>query len=300
MKKFIIVTDSSCNLEESFRKQFDIEYLSLLYVLEGKSYEADLDWKTISAKDYYELIRQGNVIKTAQITQATYKQAFENWIRQGYDVLYVGCSSAISASIKSSYVVRDELKKEYPDAKIICVDSLRACYALGLLAIRASELRAEGKTIEETAAWLEENKLTVNMEGTVDKLVYLKRAGRVSAASAFFGGLLNIKPIIIADAKGANFAVEKVKGRRTSLERVAARVAESFEDVPYQRMIISHADCLEDAKLFKQLILEKLGKEIDVHIGYVEPAVGASVGPGMLGVYYFGKKVTVNEPTENK
>ncbi|MBQ2769330.1 MAG: DegV family protein [Clostridia bacterium] len=294
MKKFIIVTDSSCNLEESFRKQFDIEYLSLLYVLDGKTYEADLDWKTISAKEYYELIRQGNVIKTAQITQVTYKQAFENWIKQGYDVLYVGCSSSISASIKSSYVVRDELKKEYPEAKVICVDSLRACYALGLLVIRAAELRAEGKTIEEVAAWLEENKLTANMEGSVDKLVYLKRAGRVSAASAFFGGLLNIKPIIMADARGANFAVEKVKGRRTSLERVAERVAATIEDVPYQRVIISHADCLEDAQLLKQLVCEKAGKELDVHFGWVEPAVGASVGPGMLGIYYFGKKVTVN------
>lgn len=300
MKKFAIITDSGCNLEEKFREWYDISYIPFLYVLNGETYEADLDWKKISAKSYYDLIRAGNVIKTAQLTQVKYKEEFKKLLQQGYDVLYVGTSSALSASVKASFMARDELQKEYPDAKIICVDALRSCYALGLLAIRAAELREEGKTIEETAAWIEENKLTVNMEGTVDKLVYLKRAGRVSAASAFFGGLLNIKPIILADAKGANFAVEKVKGRRTSLERVAARVAESFEDVPYQRVIISHADCLEDAELFKGLICEKLGKEIDVHIGYVEPAVGASVGPGMIGVYYFGKKVTVNKPEENK
>ena len=190
---------------------------------------------------------------------------------------------------------KEEILEKHPEAKIICVDTLRACYALALLCIRAAELRAEGKTIEETAAWIEENRLTVNMIGSVDKLTYLKQAGRVSATSAFFGGLLNIKPIIIADAKGRNFAVEKVKGRRTSLNRIAEMLQENYLEQPYQRIMISHADCLEEAEELKRLCEEKIGKALTVHIGYVGSCVGASVGPGMLGVYFFGKEVTVNK-----
>ncbi len=295
MRDYVIITDTGCDLEGGFREQFGIEYVPMHYSFEGKDYEADLDWKNFTAKEFYNHMRDGKRFITAQVNANSYRTAFEKAISEGKDVLYLGTSSALSASVKSSCVVRDELLKKYPEAKIVCLDMLRACYALGLLAIRASELRAEGKTIEETAQWLEENKLTVHMEGTVDKLIYLKQAGRVSAASAFFGGLLNIKPIIIADALGRNFAAEKVKGRLNAFQRIADRVAESFEDVPYQRVFISHADCLEEAEEFKNVILSKLGRDVEVHIGYVGPCVGSSVGPGMLGVYYYGKKVTTNQ-----
>ena len=133
------------------------------------------------------------------------------------------------------------------------------------------------------------------MIGSVDKLTYLKQAGRVSAASAFFGGLLNIKPILIADALGRNFACAKVKGRKVSMEKIAQMAKEAWEDVPYQRVMICHADCIEEAEELKQMLFVALGKEVDVHIGYVGSAVGASVGPGMLGLFFFGKEVTVNK-----
>lgn len=295
MKKYVILTDTGSDLDKCFRDQYDIEYVPMRFSLDGVDYEADLDWSHFSAKEFYDMMRNGKRFITAQVNVATYKKAFEKYLSQGYDVLYVACSSEISASINASRVAREEVLKNYPDGKIICVDTLRACYALSLLCIRAAELRAEGKTIEETAAWIEDNRLTVNMIGSVDKLTYLKQAGRVSAASAFFGGLLNIKPIIIADAKGRNFALEKVKGRRTSLNRIAEMMKENYLEQPYQRIMISHADCLEEAEELKRLCEEKIGKELTVHIGYVGSCVGASVGPGMLGVYFFGKEVTVNK-----
>lgn len=294
MKKYVILSDTGCDLEEALRKEFDIEYVPMHYSLDGKDYAADLDWKEFSVPQFYGLMREGKRFITSQVNVAEYKKAFNAYLAQGYDVLYISCSSALSSSVHASRVAREELLKEYPDAKIFCVDGLRACYALGLLCIRASELRAEGKTIEETAAWIEENKNTTHMVGTVDKLIWLKQAGRVSATSAFFGGLLNIKPIIVADAKGQNFAVEKVKGRMTSFTRMVEMVKESWEDVPYQRLHISHADCVEEAEKLKEMLLAVLGKEVDVHIGYVGPIVGASAGPGTLSINYFGKKVTLN------
>lgn len=295
MKKFVIITDTGCDLEKSFREQYDIEYVPMHYSLDGKDYVADLDWAQISAPDFYQYMRDGKRFITAQVNVATYKSAFKKFLDEGYDILSLSTSSNISASVEASRVARAEILQEYPEAKIICVDTLRACYALGILVLRASELRAEGKTIEETAEWIETHKNTVNMIGSVDKLTYLKQAGRVSAASAFFGGLLNIKPIIIADAKGRNFAIEKVKGRKVSLNRIAELVKEAYEDLDYQRICISHADCLDEAKELQQLVEEKLGKKLDVHIGYVGCAVGSAVGPGMLGVYLFGKEVTTNK-----
>jgi len=297
LRNYVILTDSACDLQKEFREKYDIECVRQRFIMDDKDYPADIDWEIFSAKKFYDIIRNGTRITTAQVPQKEYEEAFVKYLEQGYDVLYIGCSSALSAGIKSAMVVREELAKKYKDAKIICIDALRACFALGILVLTACENRDNGMSIEENAKWIEENKLCVNMEGTVDSLVYLKRAGRVSSVSAFFGGMLNIKPIIIADALGYNFALEKIRGRKASLCRIAERVAQSYEDVPYQKMFISHADCLEDAEMLKAMILEKIGKDIEVYIGYVGACIGATVGPGMIGVYYFGKKVEVNMET---
>ena len=295
MKKYVIVTDTGSDLGKKYREQFDIEYIPVHISVDGVDSEADLDWQFISAKGFYDAQREGKRFITAQVNVEGYKAAFKKYIEQGYDILSLSTSSSISASINASRVAKEELAKEYPDAKIYCIDTLRASYALGLIVLRASELRAEGKTIEEVAQWVEDNKQTVNMIGSVDSLVYLKRAGRVSAASAFFGGLLNIKPIIIADAQGRNFAVSKVKGRQTSIDRIAEMCAEAWDEKEYQRVFVAHADCLEDAEKLKEAIFEKLGKEIEVEMDYIGLAVGSAVGPGMLSVFFFGKEVTLNK-----
>ena len=294
MREYVIVTDTGSDLEKGLREPYGIEYVSMRCIIDDKDGAADPDWGDYSAKEFYDMLRAGKRVRTAQVPPEDYKAAFEKHLAAGKDVLYIATSSNISAGVNTARTVAEDVKTRYPDGKIVIVDTLRACYALGILVLTAGELQAAGKTIDETSAWLEENKLTSNMEGTVDKLTWLKQAGRVSAASAFFGGLLNIKPIIMADAQGKNYAVEKVKGRKTSLERVAQRVADTYVDVPHQKVFISHADCLEDAETLKALVCEKVGKDIDVHIGYVGCCVGASVGPGQLGVYYFGKKVTMN------
>ena len=294
MKKFVIVTDSCSDLNRQLREKYDIDYIPMRIIFNGRDIEANLDWEEISAKDYYDLMRKGTIVKTAQITAVQYKEKFEEYIKAGCDILSITCSSAFSASIAASRAAAEELLAVYPDAKIRCIDSLTACSALGILCITASEMRAEGKTIDEVADWLEENKLTINQESTVEKLTYLKNAGRVSAASAFFCGIFQIKPIIISDAKGMNFAVEKVKGRQASIDRLAARMAEEYEEVPYQKVFITHADCPEGLEALKAAVLKAVpGVKID-HTGYFGPIIGASVGPGTVGVFFYGKKVTVN------
>ena len=159
------------------------------------------------------------------------------------------------------------------------------------MCITASKFRAQGKSIDEIANWIEENKLKVHQEATVEKLTWLKQAGRVSAASAFFGGLLNVKPIIVSDENGANVAIEKVKGRKVSMARIAQRFAERVENVDYQKLFIVHGDCEEDAKVLvdevKKVLPEGL-KELEIEVRKLGPIIGATCGPGTLGLYYFG------------
>ncbi|MBQ8342482.1 MAG: DegV family protein [Clostridia bacterium] len=293
MKKYVIVSDSCCDLSKELREKYNIDYIPMHFSYEGKDLPADLEWKELSFKDFYAEMRAGKRMITSQVNASQYRERFEKYIADGYDILSISCSSALSNSVKASYTVRDELLAKYPDSKIVCVDSLISCYGLGLLCIRAAELRAEGKTIEETAAWLEENKGTVNQECTPEKLSYLKKAGRVSAASAFFGGLLSVKPILISDVNGNNAAIEKVKGRATSLKRLAERVKEEYVRVPYQKIFVVHADCEEDAETLKNLVTDALaGEDVTIETGYIGPIIGASAGPGTVAVYFYGKEVT--------
>ncbi|MBE7036208.1 MAG: DegV family protein, partial [Ruminococcaceae bacterium] len=217
-------------------------------------------------------------------------KTFKAYLEEGKDILYIACSSALSGSFNLSVIIKKELEEEYPDRKIVCIDSLCSSLGQGSMLIRASQLRAEGKSLEEVAAYIEENKLKVNQFCTVDNLNYLKRAGRVKASSAFFGNIFGIRPIIISDKQGQNYAVEKVKGPAKARARIAQLVSETVEDTDC--LWIVHADCLESAEKLRDCILELVPFK-NVVIGTVGPGVGSSAGPGTIAAYCFGKEVTV-------
>ncbi len=288
MKKFVIVSDSTCELTQDLRKQYDIDYLPMYISYDDKSLCADVDWKDLSAKDFYNLQRDDTRVFTSQVPASDYQQYFEQYIKQGYDILSISCSSGLSASVKASMVARDELKKAYPDAEIICVDSLSCSLGLGLLCMYASNLRAEGKTIHQVAQALEDIKMNVNQVCTVDDLKYLKRAGRISATTAVFGTLMGIKPIIISNDKGENVSIEKVKGRLKSLRRLAEITKERYTGEKIDGIYITHGDCIESAEKVRDLILELL-PDAKITIGVLNPIVGASAGPNTIGVYFVGQ-----------
>lgn len=293
MEKFAIITDSSCDLAKDLRDKYDLDIVCARCFIDGKEYESDPDWINIPMDDFYNRLRKGERIPTSQISNVRCQEVFEKHLKEGYDILSISCANVLSSGYSITCVVADELKKKYPDRKIVCIDSKTASGGLALLVIKASMLRAEGKTLEQTAEWVENNKKYTNQEGSVDKLSYLKQAGRVSAAAAFFGGLLNIKPLIISDVHGYNVAIEKVKGRKSSIERTIERVVGNYtgEGLPY--VAINHTQCEDVALELKQMIATKLNLNDDqVIIGNVAGAMGASVGPGMFGVYFFGKEVT--------
>lgn len=291
MKDFVIFGDSVCDLDTATRNQFGIEYVAMNFSVDDEEFVASLDWTKEEAKQHYNLMRGGKRIFTTQVPKTVYYDAFKSAIEEGKDVLYISCSSALSASIKTAVLVAEELKAEYPDAGIFCVDSLISSLGQGFLLLEAAKKRSEGKSAEETAKYIENIRLKVNQCGTVESMEYLRRAGRVKASKAFFGNLFGVKPIIISDIKGQNYAYKKVKGITNARIAIAEHIKDAA-DGNYETLYISHADCEEDAIKLRDEIL-KIADFKEVKLGYIGPIVGASVGPGTVIAFCYGKEVTI-------
>lgn len=292
MKKgYVIVADSCCDLDKETRAKYNIEYLKMGISYADKQFPASLDWDLYSPKELYDVMRGGERIFTSNVQLEEYLENFTRYIEEGYDVLSLSCSSALSSSYNVSLVAKEQVLAAHPTAKIYCIDTLISCLGQGILAIKAAKLRDEGKSIDEVALWVESNKANINQFATVEDLVYLKRAVRVTGASAFFGGIMQVKPIIISDAKGQNSPITKVRGRKTSLRKLVELSQLNIVKPEEQTILIGHADCYEDALYVKEE-LEKVINCQGIEIGYIGPIIGASVGPGTIGVYFYGNKVT--------
>ena len=291
MSDFIILTDSTSDLPCEIRREYDIEYVKMNYTIEGVEYPASLDWESHTAREYYDLMRGGVRVFTTQVHRDAYYEAFKSAITAGKDVVYISCSSALSASINVARLVSQELLEEYPDAKIFCIDSLISSLGQGYLVMEASRKRQAGMDAEETAAYIESIKLCINQCGTVASLEYLRRSGRVKASKAFFGNLFGVKPLIISDRKGQNYAHKKAKGVVNARIGIAEHMVEAA-DGTYDELLLTHADCLEDVELLKEEIL-KVAPFKKVTISTIGPIVGASVGPGTVIAFCRGKEVLI-------
>ena len=203
----------------------------------------------------------------------------------------VSLSSGISGTVNSARNAARIAKERFPERSIYIVDSLAASSGYGLLMDKLADLRDSGMELEELAAWAEANRLKVHQCGTVGNLEFLRRAGRVTASSAFFGNMFGIKPILISDTKGQNLAVKKVRGARQAKIEIASDVAANVIDPDSQVLYISHADCLEDAEQLRDEILKNV-KFRECYINTIAPIVGASVGPGTIIAFYVGTEVT--------
>ena len=285
---FAIITDSTSDLSKEIREKYSIDYCKMEFSLEDKNFRASLDWDEISSKEFYDSMRSGKRYKTVQVPVKTFDEKFREYLSKGEDILYIACSSGLSGSVKTAQVIGEELRSDFPERKIISIDSLISGLGQGAMAIKAAQMREEGKTIEETAYWIEAHKLFYNQYGTVESLDYLKAAGRVTASSAFFGNLFSVKPILISDLEGHNLAVKKVKGRRSSLYELAAMTAQYITDPLSQTVYIGHADDEESANVVAEKIKELI-PGVSTSLYVIGPIVGASVGPGTIIVFYYGK-----------
>lgn len=288
MKKYIITTDTTSDLPQDYLDAHNIGLFPLYYSINDVVYGED---KFLDPKEFYNKMRGGAMPTTMAINPDLARKIFTKYIEDGYDVLHIAFSSALSGSYSVASTVARELSDEHPDSKLIVIDSLCASLGEGLLVHKASELKENGKTIDEAADWVEKNKLNLCHMFTVDDLFHLHRGGRVSKAAAIIGTLINVKPVLHVDNEGRLIPLNNVRGRKKALISLVEQMEEKMKDIPYSNDIffISHGDCLEEAEFVADLIKERLGIQKCL-ISYVSPTIGAHSGPGTVALFFMGKE----------
>jgi len=297
MAKFQIFTDSASDMTTEMRKQNNIEYFQMGFAVNGEEHKADLDFKEYSYEQMYDWVKDpNNTIKTSLVKSEEFLSKCEKYLSQGIDILYIACTSVLSGTLNFFRIVVEELKEKYPERKIISMDSTRAGMTLGLMVLDAAKLQQEGKTIDEVYEYLEREKQHYRLCGTLETLTYLKRAGRVSGAAAFFANMLGIKPIIVGDTKGHNYVIGKVKGSRTAWERLFDIVKDTVEGQEHPVIYLGQGMAQPAVDYFTKRFKEELHASIiDYYIG---PIIGISCGPGTIHIVTKGKEMTLTSPED--
>ncbi|MBQ5590847.1 MAG: DegV family protein [Clostridia bacterium] len=288
MNDYVIITDSTADLPKAIIDELGVSVFPLQYVIDGETFTDIAEEGDKPIIELYNKMRNGAKPSTSQITLQTFLDGFSSILKEGKDVLYIGFSSGLSGTAGQAILAAKELQEEFTDNKVIAIDTLAASLGEGMIVYYAAKLKQEGKSIEEVAEWVENNKLRLAHWFTVDDLVYLKRGGRVSPAVAVIGTLLGIKPVLHVDNEGHLISVCKVRGRKASLDELVKRAAATIEDAENQTIFICHGDCIEDAEYLANKCKEEL-KVKDVIIGYTGPVIGSHSGPGTIALFTFGK-----------
>ncbi len=286
MDEYIITTDNNSDLPESFFQEHQIGCTYLSYSIDGRTYSRD---NFLPTDEFYAKMRSGALPTTAQVNPESVKEMMEPYLAAGKDILHIAFSSGLSGSYDSSWIAAEELSEQYPQRKIMVLDSLCASLGQGLLVYYAMELKESGKSIEETADWVESHKKNLVHLFTVDDLNHLHRGGRVSKATAIVGGMLNIKPVLHVDNEGKLVAIGKVRGRKKSLQALVDGMKErigSYKDT-CDTIFISHGDCEDDARYVAEKIKELYPIQT-VIINYVGATIGAHSGPGTTALFFLG------------
>ena len=286
MRDYVITVNSTVDLPKEWLEERKVPVIPLKYTIDNETYT---DMEGLSSKEFFGKLRDGKMATTSQINPEEARAQLEPFLKEGKDVLHLGFSSGLSGTYNSMRIAGEELKEEYPEAKIIIIDTLCACLGEGLLLYKALQQKASGKTIEETAKWVEENKLHICHNVTVDDLFHLHRGGRISKASAVLGSVVQIKPIIHMDENGKLQVVGKDRGRKKSLNKIVDMAVEQIKGWDNDIAMITHGDCQEDAEYVAKLVRERLGIE-NILINNIGTVIGSHTGPGVVAVFVMGNK----------
>lgn len=290
MRNFDIYVDSSANLTDEMIEKNDIGVVSYTCSIDGvemECYEKGTSSDEI-AKKFYDAMKAGSETKTTLVNAQKIIDAVTPSLEKGKDVLFITISSQISGTYNQAKLAAEELKKTFPDRKMLVADSFNASLGEGLFAVQAARLGDMGESVETCAQWIEEHKLNMNSVFTVSTLKYLKRGGRISATLAIAGTLLNIKPILKGDATGKIAMSSSEHGRRKALLKLANSFAENVINPESQTIAIAHADCLQDAELLADMLRERGAS--DIVINMYDICTGSHVGPGTIALFFMGKE----------
>ncbi len=285
MNDYVIITDTCCDLPEEYTTKHHVDIIPICFELDGTVYGDEID---LSPKEFYAKMRAGFMPTTMACNPDAVSRHFKKFLEQGTDVLYCCFSSGLSSSFNTASIVAKELSEEYPERKIAVVDSLCAAMGEGLFVHKAVCNKESGMSFEDNVAWLEENKLHVCHQFTVDDLHHLHRGGRVSKTTAIIGTMINVKPVLHVDNEGKLSSLSNVRGRKKSIHTLMDNMAKTMGDYENDIIFISHGDCEDDANYLAEKVKERFGIK-DVMINYVCPTIGAHSGPGTLTLFFMGE-----------
>ncbi|MBO5203860.1 MAG: DegV family protein [Clostridia bacterium] len=282
MRDYVILTDSGTDLSAQVAKELDLKVLDLMVIMEGGEPTPN---SAVDPKEFYDFLRAKKMATTSAINTETFTETMEEIIKEGKDVIYLGFSSGLSNTFNAGRLAVEELSEKYPDSKLYAVDTLCASRGQGMLVYLAAKKKQAGATIEELRDYVEENKLHLCHWFTVDDLMFLKRGGRVSAATAVMGTMLHIKPVMHVDNAGKLIKMGTARGRRASVDAIFDKMKGSIIDT--ETMFICHGDCIDDANYLAERAKTELGIK-EVFIDYTGVVIGSHSGPGTLAVFYLG------------
>ena len=285
MANYRIITDSCSDLTEALIRKLDITAAPLSLLFKGG---VRMDSVGEDIKEVYDALRQGETASTSALNPDQWTSYMEPVLKAGEDILVLAFSSGLSTTYQSAVIAATDLEEKYPDRKIRVVDTLCASLGEGLLVYHTCKKRDEGMELDALTDWVEEHKLNLCHWFTVDDLMYLKRGGRVSTATALVGTVLQIKPVLHVDNEGHLINVGKARGRKASIETLANKMAETALPGENDYAMICHGDCIEDAQYLAKLIKERCGVK-EVFIGYTGAVIGSHSGPGTLALFYLGE-----------
>ena len=286
MKEFIIATDSTVDLPKAFLEENHVLTISLSYVMDGVTYK-DLDG--LSHEEFFEKIRNGSLPTTSQINPEEARKALEPVVKEGKEILYLGFSSGLSGSYNSVRMAAEDLMEDYPETKIVTIDSLCASMGEGLLLYKTLQLKEQGKNLDEIAEWVEANKLHICHNVTVDDLNHLHRGGRISKTTAVLGNMVKIKPIIHMDNEGKLVVIGKERGRKKSLLTLLDKMEKQMQGYQNDVVMITHGDCIEDAKYVEEQIRERFGIE-NIIVNGIGSVIGSHTGAGVVAIFFMGSE----------
>ena len=286
MRDYVITVNSTVDLPKEWLEERHVPVVPLKYTIDGETYT---DMEGLSAKEFFAKLREGKMSVTSQVNPEEAAELLEPYVKDGKDVLHLGFSSGLSGTLNSMRIAGQMLEEKYPEAKVIVIDTLCACLGEGLLLYKALQQKAMGKTIDETAQWVEENKLHICHNVTVDDLNHLHRGGRVSKTTAVLGTLVQIKPIIHIDDNEKIQVIGKERGRKKSLNKIVDMAVEQSKGWDNDIIMITHGDCIEDAEYVAKLVREKMGID-NILINNIGTVIGSHTGPGVVAVFCMGNK----------
>ena len=281
---FQIVTDTCCDFPQQYYKDLALNVVPLAVTYKNQTIDTYTEqW----LQDMYNGLRKGEAASTCAVNPTQWAAVMEPVLQQGDDVLLLAFSSGLSTTYQSAEIAADELREKYPERTIRVADTLCASMGQGLLVWYACKKRDQGQSLEEVYNWVQDHKLNLCHWFTVDDLMYLKRGGRVSAATALVGTMLQIKPVLHVDDEGHLINVSKVRGRKAALDALVKKMQQTMLPGENDTVFISHGDCLEEAQYVAQKVKELCGAK-EVIISYVGAVIGSHSGPGTMALFYLG------------